>query len=474
MRKIAVIDYGSGNLRSVVNAVRAAASDLGASHEVLLATNGDDLAQADFVILPGVGHFADCRANLAQAAGMEEALHEVVHVKGKPFLGICVGMQMLADTGYEVTSRARYTIDYELGLASYNDTMKAAAGSALEDKLDELTLAYWVASKLNDSERLEKISFFIQKFLEATDVLLEPRELQEGIWLASTAAGSGSYSYPDQIVERATAPNFAYLLADLREPYQSDLSRIIIQRTKSYLGSKQSRSTIENARLLTLFNSQKNAVQIDELLINGDEFPVASDGSIDVPASLLGEGFELRYSADVPLVLNASITGRRQTIQPVDNGFKIRKYWYDADGAPIDLSNGVLEARQGDLFTVLLDIQATHDTQNDDMLLTDLLPSGFEIEDSLISPPREFFEDGGFIYLDLDAGKKPVLVQKLDDRIISHFQGSWQYSSHAVLAYTVRAAYTGEMTIPDAHAEHMYAPEISGRSSVTRAIVRER
>ena len=381
---------------------------------------------------------------------------------------------LLADAGYEVTSRARYTIDYELGLASYNDTMKAAAGSALEDKLDELTLAYWVASKLNDSERLEKISFFIQKFLEATDVLLEPRELQEGIWLASTAAGSGSYSYPDQIVERATAPNFAYLLADLREPYQSDLSRIIIQRTKSYLGSKQSRSTIENARLLTLFNSQKNAVQIGELLINGDEFPVARDGSIDVPASLLGEGFELRYSADVPLVLNASITGRRQTIQPVDNGFKIQKYWYASDGKPIDLTNGVLEARQGDLFTVLLDIQATHDTQNDDMLLTDLLPSGFEIEDSLISPPREFFEDGGFIYLDLDAGKKPVLVQKLDDRIISHFQGSWQYSSHAVLAYTVRAAYTGEMTIPDAHAEHMYAPEISGRSSVTRAIVRER
>lgn len=101
MSKIAVIDYGSGNLRSVVNAVRAAASDLGASHEVLLATNGDDLAQADFVILPGVGHFADCRSNLAQAAGMEEALHEVVHEKGRPFLGICVGMQMLADTGYE-------------------------------------------------------------------------------------------------------------------------------------------------------------------------------------------------------------------------------------------------------------------------------------------------------------------------------------------------------------------------------------
>lgn len=101
MSNIAVIDYGSGNLRSVVNAVRAAASDLGTSHEVMLVTNGDELAQADFVILPGVGHFADCRANLAQATGLEEALQEVVQKKGRPFLGICVGMQMLADTGYE-------------------------------------------------------------------------------------------------------------------------------------------------------------------------------------------------------------------------------------------------------------------------------------------------------------------------------------------------------------------------------------
>ena len=320
---------------------------------------------------------------------------------------------LLADAGYEVTSRARYTIDYELGLASYNDTLKASTGSELEDKLDELTLAYWVAAKLNDSERLEKIKFIIQRFLEATDVLLEPRELKEGTWLASTAAKSGSYSYPDQIIERATAPNFAYLLADLREPYQSDLSKNIIQRTKSYLSSKKSRSTIENARLLALFNSQKKAVQIDKVLINGDEFPLASDGSIEVPAKLLREGFELRYWADMPLVLNASITGRRQTIQPVDNGFKIQKYWYDSDGKPIDLANGVLEAHQGDLFTVLLDIQATQDTQNGDMLLTDLLPSGFEIVDSLISPPREFFEDGGFVYLDLEAGKSQLWFKNL-------------------------------------------------------------
>ena len=101
MRKIAVIDYGSGNLHSVVNAVRAAVHSNQRDDQVMLATQGADILDADAIILPGVGHFADCRQNLQKAAGLEEALHEMVQVKARPFLGICVGMQMLADTGHE-------------------------------------------------------------------------------------------------------------------------------------------------------------------------------------------------------------------------------------------------------------------------------------------------------------------------------------------------------------------------------------
>lgn len=103
MSKIAVIDYGSGNLHSVVNAVKAAAHSTAHDDVVMLARNGDDIIDADAIILPGVGHFSDCRHNLQQAQGLEEALHEVVQIKGRPFLGICVGMQMLADTGHEGT-----------------------------------------------------------------------------------------------------------------------------------------------------------------------------------------------------------------------------------------------------------------------------------------------------------------------------------------------------------------------------------
>ena len=101
MRKIAVIDYGSGNLHSVVNAVRAAVHSNQRDDNVMLARDGADILDADAIILPGVGHFADCRQNLQKAEGLEDALHEMVQLKARPFLGICVGMQMLADTGHE-------------------------------------------------------------------------------------------------------------------------------------------------------------------------------------------------------------------------------------------------------------------------------------------------------------------------------------------------------------------------------------
>ena len=101
MRKIAVIDYGSGNLHSVVNAVRAAVHSNQRDDQVMLARDGADILDADAIILPGVGHFADCRQNLQKANGLEDALHEMVQRKARPFLGICVGMQMLADTGHE-------------------------------------------------------------------------------------------------------------------------------------------------------------------------------------------------------------------------------------------------------------------------------------------------------------------------------------------------------------------------------------
>ena len=101
MRQIAVIDYGSGNLHSVLHAVKAAAQTADIECDVRLVTTAEELRIADSIILPGVGHFADCRQNLQKAGDLESVLAERVTQDAIPFLGICVGMQLMADRGYE-------------------------------------------------------------------------------------------------------------------------------------------------------------------------------------------------------------------------------------------------------------------------------------------------------------------------------------------------------------------------------------
>ncbi len=99
--RIAIIDYGSGNLCSAAKAFERAAREGGVNGEVLVTSNPDDVRSADRIVLPGVGAFADCRAGLDAVDGMTDALKEAVRVDGKPFFGICVGQQLLADRGLE-------------------------------------------------------------------------------------------------------------------------------------------------------------------------------------------------------------------------------------------------------------------------------------------------------------------------------------------------------------------------------------
>jgi glutamine amidotransferase len=101
MTTTVVIDYGSGNLRSAAKALERAARETGVATEVLVTRDADAVRRAERVVLPGQGAFADCRRGLAAVPGMEEALHEAVRRRGRPFLGICVGMQLLAERGRE-------------------------------------------------------------------------------------------------------------------------------------------------------------------------------------------------------------------------------------------------------------------------------------------------------------------------------------------------------------------------------------
>jgi imidazole glycerol-phosphate synthase subunit HisH len=102
---VAIVDYGSGNLHSAAKAFERAAHDAGLDQPIVVTGDPDAVARADRVVLPGVGAFADCRRGLDAVAGMVEALDRAVRRNGHPFMGICVGMQLLAERGreYEVT-----------------------------------------------------------------------------------------------------------------------------------------------------------------------------------------------------------------------------------------------------------------------------------------------------------------------------------------------------------------------------------
>ncbi|PWE52457.1 imidazole glycerol phosphate synthase subunit HisH [Metarhizobium album] len=101
--RVAIIDYGSGNLRSATKAFERAAREAGIDAHIDLTDKPEHVAISDRVVLPGVGAYADCRRGLDAVSGMSEALREAVEAKARPFLGICVGMQLMSSRGLEKT-----------------------------------------------------------------------------------------------------------------------------------------------------------------------------------------------------------------------------------------------------------------------------------------------------------------------------------------------------------------------------------
>ena len=98
-----IVDYGSGNLRSAAKAFERAATEGGIATTIAVSSDADAVRKAERIVLPGVGAFADCRRGLAAVPGLEEALEDAVRRQGRPFLGICVGMQLMAERGREFT-----------------------------------------------------------------------------------------------------------------------------------------------------------------------------------------------------------------------------------------------------------------------------------------------------------------------------------------------------------------------------------
>ena len=98
---VAVVDYGSGNLHSAAKALERAAREGGGNEPIVVTSDPDAVSRADRIVLPGVGAFADCKRGLDAVPGLVDAMTEAVRKRGRPFLGICVGMQLLAERGLE-------------------------------------------------------------------------------------------------------------------------------------------------------------------------------------------------------------------------------------------------------------------------------------------------------------------------------------------------------------------------------------
>ena len=98
---VAIIDYGSGNLRSAAKAFERVSKEKGIQARITVTAEAEEIVLAERIVLPGVGAFADCLAGLDSLPGMRDALYEVVIEAGRPFLGICVGMHLMAKTSHE-------------------------------------------------------------------------------------------------------------------------------------------------------------------------------------------------------------------------------------------------------------------------------------------------------------------------------------------------------------------------------------
>jgi imidazole glycerol-phosphate synthase subunit HisH len=103
---VAIVDYGSGNLRSAEKALARVAAEQSTGQQIIVTSYADVVAKAERIVLPGVGAFADCMNGLTAVPGMVDVLKDAVLKRGVPFLGICVGMQLLADVGREFGDHA--------------------------------------------------------------------------------------------------------------------------------------------------------------------------------------------------------------------------------------------------------------------------------------------------------------------------------------------------------------------------------
>ena len=335
--------------------------------------------------------------------------------------------------------------------------------SNIDNKIyDQLILSYWAASTINDDKRMGEINNIFSDIAFEYDQSGNTDTRRGSFWFDPS-----SINLSQSKGSRFHSQRYGYLLADIPDRYITAEILNIRKLTKNYLSRQTFRSTFDNAKLVALYVAEKDSLSDIAIQIDGQKVTLGKDGVLPLSKEQIKNGFELKHNSELALSLNAELVGSPKSGLMVDNGYSLEKWWFDGNGDLVD--NAYLNAEQGQLFTVVIYAKKTSRSSGGDLLLTDLLPTGFEIEDASLTEP---YLDTIGIYEENNLD--PDYKANLDDRFIAHFEDGLPRNKGVLISYVVRAAYAGEVRIGGAHIEHMYEPDQNGRSGSIRGIVLEK
>ncbi|MDA8962834.1 MG2 domain-containing protein [Pseudomonadales bacterium] len=355
---------------------------------------------------------------------------------------------VLTQSGFEVKSRARYVLDEQLPDA----IAKEKRGS---QQIDLLVMGYWLAALIQDDKRSSMIHLELEKLLKTN----KKKSIHDVFSFASSWFDPASVDNNKANAKPWTA-HAGIMLSSLPKSYQSATINQLMVNGIQTLSVLKYRSTLMNANLAALLGNQANVSDAINVQINGQ--PMGVD--LDISSEMAQTGFQLKHDFDGDLYLSAELVGERISRTAESNGFSVNKFWFDDAGLQVDDNSGELNASQGDIFTVVVTFSAMNEHESGNLMLTDLLPSGFEIDTTSNVEPYTL-DKGKKVFFN-KLGLKADWIQSMDDRFTANFHRYWRKGDLGAIYYQVRATYTGEFVVPDAHVELMYRPQINGRSSM--------
>lgn len=427
---------------------------------------------------------------------------------------------VLAAAGREASSQARYLLDTQVLDQAVQDDLWIGR------RIDRLGLGLWLADAIGDDRRarqiLQQLSAEIRTWEENNETASRPLRGRDGWQPVGSWTVTGPRAWESAHLLTQISPEYrnedvqgliTSTAADISsQPYRSThtnarLAQIYVEQISGLEdlrlvvdGQEQTVSPAGTIELspqqialgfrLRVPSRQAYYLNIEALGRRNTQEPV--DAGFRVTKTMFDRQGQLLYRDD-DICLAESPEACRDTARLCRDSLTEEGQWRRLNGALhgnvleafrqglscVNASDGgsvlpmqVLDATsdiqvaQGALVTVVVEVTRTGRNTSGELMMTDLLPSGFELADAAAPSVPVLISNGQVQSRALGSDRSPLNLQQLDDRLAAHFNGSWSQGSRAQVVYVMRAAYAGTMVIPDAHAELMYQPSEFGRSGL--------